>query len=32
MEKICRGKRPSEEQKQFLVSYLEENLDLAHDR
>lgn len=31
-EKITRGKRPSDDQKMFLIEYLEGHEDLAHDR
>ncbi|XP_058974704.1 uncharacterized protein LOC131802777 [Musca domestica] len=32
MEKSVRGKRASEEQKEFLINFLEENVDLANDK
>ncbi|XP_073828596.1 uncharacterized protein [Musca autumnalis] len=32
MEKIARGKRASEAQKEYLINFLEENVDLANDK
>ncbi|XP_017469045.1 PREDICTED: uncharacterized protein LOC108361022 [Rhagoletis zephyria] len=32
MEKIPRGKRASENQKEFLINYLEDNVDIANDK
>ncbi|XP_017460867.1 PREDICTED: uncharacterized protein LOC108354186 [Rhagoletis zephyria] len=32
MEKIPRGKRASENQKEFLINYLEDNVHIANDK
>lgn len=32
MEKVARGKRASENQKEYLINYLEENVDIANDK
>lgn len=32
MEKATRGKRANENQKEYLINYLEDNVDIANDK